>query len=312
MRGAFVKALLEIAGKDPKVYLLTGDLGFRILEPFIEKFPNQFLNVGVAEANLITAAAGLTSLGFKPFVYSIATFATLRPYEQIRNDICLQNLNVKIVGVGGGLAYSKAGPTHHSLEDVALMRTLPNMTIISPSCPYETYYVTKKLHNEKGPAYLRLERNPPGEISIQNSIFRIKKGIKIKKGKELALIASGNKIETIIEVEEILRKKGVNAGVYAFTTIKPLDTRMLQQISKEYSLIVTVEEHYINGGLGTAVLEFLSSKQPKPPAVLRLGVKNIFTPISAEYDKLIEFNKLTPPQISRSIIAHLHSSKQYK
>src|SRR4030042_5120910 len=176
MRAAFIRGLIKAADADPRGILMTGDLGYRFLEPFARKFPDRFLNIGVAEANLVTVAAGLSTTGYIPFIYSIATFASIRAYEQIRIDIAMQKLNVKIVGVGAGLAYNKAGPTHHSMEDVGLMRLLPDMTIISPIDIYETEAATAEIARHKGPIYLRLERNPKEPFYHKLPDFRIGKG----------------------------------------------------------------------------------------------------------------------------------------
>lgn len=301
MRQAFIQSLIRLAESNPKIYLLTGDLGYRVLEPFIEKFPNRFLNVGVAEANLITVSAGLASMGFIPFAYSIATFATLRPYEQIRNDVCLQNLGVKIVGVGGGLAYAKAGPSHHSVEDIALMRTLPNMTIIAPNQPSQIDQVLTQITNTQGPCYLRLERNPREDIKeVSAKKFKVGKGIQIKAGAKIAILATGNKIETALNVSRIFEKKGTSIAVFTFPTVQPLDLKLLLEIGREYSYIVTLEEHSILGGFGSSVLEFFASTKLQT-RILNLGLKKTFTPISSDYNELIKLHKLSPEQVANSI-----------
>lgn len=302
MRNEFVKALCEEAKKNKKIMLLTGDLGFNVLEPFANQFPGQFINVGVAEANLITISAGLASAGFIPFAYSIATFATMRPFEQIRNDISLQNLNVKIVGIGGGLAYGKAGPTHHSMEDIALMRLLPNMTIVSPSDPLEAYQATKALIKKKGPAYLRLEKDPDIKNYI-NHKFQIGKAQKIKQGKSAAIIATGAQVYNAVKVAKELEEGNINLGVYSFSTIQPLDIKLLSSIINDYSTIITLEEHRTSGGFGTAVEEFSYSRNfKKRTKIIKLGLKNIFSPFSASYNNLIDFHGISDKKIKRMII----------
>lgn len=301
MRKALVEALCEIAEKDKRVFVITGDLGYRVLESFQEKFPERFLNIGVAEANLVTVAAGLATMGFIPFIYSIANFAAIRPFEQIRNDVCLQNLNVKIIGIGGGLAYAKAGSTHHSLEDIALMRLLPNMTIVAPADPNETYVATKAIYMHRGPIYLRCERNPKSNIYEKVPDFKLGKAKEVKKGKKIALLATGAKVETAQAVAVILKKHNLDVAIYAFPTIKPLDRKVLSKISREVKLVITIEEHRIDGGFGSAVLEYFSEISSEVK-VKRFGIGDEFAGVSAEYDKLIYLYKLTPEQIAKSVI----------
>lgn len=303
MRKAFISALCKQAKKNKKIFLITGDLGFNIIEPFRDQFPDRFLNIGVAEANLVTVAAGLSTTGFIPFIYSIATFSSLRPFEQIRNDVALQNLNVKIVGVGGGLAYAKAGPTHHSVEDIAIMRSLPNMTIISPADPEQAFQATEAAINFQGPMYLRFEHNPEGTIPPKKELFKVGMGYLIKKGKDLAIITTGAQLYTGLAVSSILDSKKISAAVFSFPTIKPLDVKLLLKILKEFKLIVTIEEHRINGGLGTAAAEFvIEQNNSHNVKLLRFGLKDIFTPISAEYNLLLKLHGLTPKQIVSSIL----------
>lgn len=302
MRKAFVAAISELAKNDEKIFLVTGDLGYRFLDGFAQQFPKRFLNIGVAEANLITFAAGLSSLGFIPFVYSIATFATMRPFEQIRNDVSLQNLNVKIVGIGGGLAYTKAGPTHHSMEDIALMRTLPNMTIIAPSDPDETFQAVKSIVKFKGPVYLRLERNPDSKKIIKQKKFIIGKARLILKGKEIAIITTGVKLYTALEVNKLLQNNKIYCSVISFPTIQPLDRKMIKQIIQNHNYIFTIEEHRKTGGLGSAISEFLAEIQQKNISFLRFGLTDSYSPISASYNELLKYHKLTPEQISRVIL----------
>jgi transketolase len=301
MRQAFVRALCEEARQNKKVFLITGDLGFRILEPFAEEFPDRFLNIGVAEANMVTVAAGLASTGYIPFVYSIATFASMRPFEQIRNDVCLQNLNVKIVGIGGGLAYTKAGPTHHSMEDIGLMRLLPNMTIIAPQDPHQAYAATHAIIKQQGPTYFRLERNP--SAAVKKTLFKFGKGIVIEEGAEIALLATGVQVYTAIEVATQLKKNGVKAGVYAFPTIQPMDKKLLETLSRKYKLLVSIEEHRIDGGFGSCIAEFISSSKNKPH-LFRFGFGNSFTSVSTDYPSMIEYHGLSSKQIVSNILQY--------
>lgn len=303
MRQAFVRALCEEAGKNPKIYLLTGDLGFQVLDPFRSKFPKRFLNIGVAEANLATVAAGLASTGFIPFIYSIAAFVSMRPFEQIRNDISLQNRNVKIIGVGAGLAYTKAGPTHHSMEDIALMRALPNMTIVCPSDTDECYQATKQIARLKGPAYLRIERNPQDlQTPFKKPDFELGKGQLIKKGKKVAILTTGTKIAYASLISNTLSKMGINPAVYSFQTVNPLDEDLILKITKRFKTIVTLEEHRVTGGFGSAVAEFIvSPKNPNFNKVIKFGLKDSFCTISGDYETLLKHHAFTPEDIINSI-----------
>lgn len=307
MRNAFIKALCEVAQKDDRVFLITGDLGYKILEPFKEKFPKRFLNIGVAESNMVTVAAGLATVGFIPFIYSIANFSTMRPFEQIRNDICLQNLNVKIVGIGGGLTYGKSGPTHHSFEDIALMRLLPNMTIIIPSDPNETYAATKVIYKHKGPLYLRLEKNPKTNIYDTPPLFEIGKARIIRRGKRIVLFAVGVKVETAKVVARILEERGFDPAVYSLTTVWPLNEKFLSKISKTFDYIITIEEHKITGGFGSAILEY-NAKIFNHSRVINFGLKDKLFPVSADHEELMYLHGLTPKQIATSIVKRIKKS----
>lgn len=310
MRKAFIKALLETAKNDKKIFLITGDLGFNILEEYSRRFPKQFLNIGVAEANMMTFAAGLSTMGFKPVVYSIATFVSMRPYEQIRNDICLQNLNVKIVGIGGGLTYTKAGPTHHSMEDIAIMRCLPNIIILAPRDPEETYYATLKMMDYDGPAYLRIERNPDSSVHIPNKKFTVGRSQQIIKGKNVAIIATGAKIYDALDICEKLHQDDLYPSIYAFPTIRPLDKIRLKSIFKKYSLVLTIEEHKTQGGFGTAIEEYLCDLNPeRKPQIVKFGLKNSFSTISGSYSTLLKENSLLADQVAQVILDKVSKHK---
>lgn len=309
MRKAFIKALCQIAKENKKIFLITGDLGFNILEPFQESYPDRFLNIGVAEANLVTVAAGLATTGFIPFIYSIATFATMRPYEQIRNNISLQNLNVKIIGIGAGFAYTKAGPTHHSMEDISLMRLLPNFSVIAPTDPLETFYATTNISNFKGPVYMRLERNPDvSDFLLSPKIFKIGKAKEIYAGTEIAILTTGTKLYTGLKVQSLLKEKKYNPGLFSFSTIKPLDEKLLKKIAAKYSLLITIEEQYKDGGFGSIVSEHIAS-QNNHPFLLRFGFKNSYINQSWDYSSLLAKNDLLPEQILRKILKFIKTVK---
>lgn len=298
MRASFIRALSEEAAKDNRILLLTADLGHGVIEPFIEKFPNRFINMGVAEADMIAVAAGLSLSGKIPVTYSIATFTTMRCYEQIRNDVCLQNTKVIIVGVGGGLHYGPSGPTHHALEDIAIMRVLPNMTILCPSTPKESYALTKLAIHHKGPVYLRLGKSGDKEVYTDLPKIKIGKGVILRQGKDVCIFATGSMVSTALMVSDGLLKRKIKAAVINIHTIKPLDLKLILDFAKKTKNIYSLEEHHIIGGLGSAISEVLAESKLNHYNFKRIGVPDIFYNFvgSQEYlqDKLsISFEKIT-------------------
>ncbi len=294
MRAAFIRGLIKAAERDSKIMLITGDLGYRFLEPFTEKFPDRFINIGVAEANLVTVAAGLAAAGWKPFIYSIATFASMRCYEQIRTDIVMQNLNVKIVGIGAGLAYNKAGPTHHSMEDIALMRMLPGMGIVSPHDQQQTEKITASLAKTSTPAYLRIEANPLRQVLQSQTL----------QNTDMAFLVTGTKLWLADEVQKKLFKIGIRSNIFRFPIISPLDKKRLKEICRTYKIAATIEEHRVTGGFGSAVGEYILENN-KTMKLLKFGLKDIFTPISASYENLLKYHGLTAGNIVRRIISSM-------
>jgi transketolase len=254
MRTAFIETLLEEAARDPNVWLLTGDLGYSVLEKFSERFPDRYINAGVSEQNMAGMAAGLALSGKNVFAYSIANFATLRCLEQIRNDICYHNANVTMVGVGGGLSYGTQGYTHHAVEDIAVTRALPNMTVVCPGDPVETRWATRALARNNGPAYLRLGKAGEPTLHAQSlDGLAIGKAVRLRPGDTVTLISTGNMLEDAILTADLLRAQGVDAGVVSLPTIKPLDKEIVRAESGRVDLICTLEEHVAYGGLAEAV-----------------------------------------------------------
>lgn len=288
MRTAFINTLHELAKKDKNIFLLNGDLGFSVLEKFTKSYPDRSLNMGVAEANMIGVAAGLALSGKTVFVYSIIPFVTARVFEQVRNDVALQKVNVKIVGVGSGLTYGQLGPTHHSIEDIALMRALPNMTVVCPGDPYETAEATKALAALKGPAYLRIGKKGEPIVHKHTPPFKIGEGILIKKGHDGTLIAIGNMLALANTVVEALAKKGKLVRLISMHTVKPLDQRIIKKAMKETPAIFTLEEHNVIGGLGSAVAEALAENNQNKKTIHfhRFGINDRFTITAGSHDFL--------------------------
>ncbi len=263
--------------RDPDIVLLTGDLGFRAFEPVVAAFPDRFINVGIAEANMIGVAAGLALTGKKPIAYSIATFASMRCYEQIRTDICYHNLNVKIVGVGGGYNYAHQGVTHHTVEDLAIMRALPNMKVVCPTNSWEAAGAVAAMLRESGPTYLRLGKSPGQDFSRPGEVFQTGKGYVIKEGSEIVLFCTGNVLDLALEVARtVLEKSGRVVGVVTLPTVKPIDRELLLLAAAQAKALFTLEEHSTIGGLGSAVADVLVHSRSPRPAFRAFGFPDRF------------------------------------
>lgn len=285
MRGAFIRALLDLAEKDERIHLVVGDLGFGIVEPFAQRFPKQYLNVGVAEQNMTGIAAGMALCGKIVFTYSIGNFPSLRCLEQIRNDVCYHNADVKIVSVGGGLGYGALGITHHNTEDIAIMRALPQMVVVAPGDPVEVELAMPAIVNQVGPCYLRLGRSGEARLHDSEVNFRLGKAIQVREGEDLCLIATGAILENVDRAAEQLARQGLHARVLSMHTVKPLDTDAVLAAARETPAIVTVEEHSIIGGLGSAVSETLAESSEFKVPFKRLALPSAFTSLvgSQEY-----------------------------
>lgn len=252
MRKTFINTLMECAKKDKSIFVLVGDLGFSVFEEFASLFPDRYINVGVAEQNMTGIAAGLAHEGYKVITYSIGNFNTLRCFEQIRNDICYHNLNVKIISVGAGFSYGTSGYTHFAIEDIAAMRLLPNMRIYSPSTINEMEFVTKQIFLENYPCYVRIGSSA---LNLDYEIKKDKINI-IKEGKDILVLATGNILSNVIEASKLLEDKGISICIASVYSLEPFDTDFLKEKIKDIKKIVTVEEHGI-GGLYSIVSEIL-------------------------------------------------------
>jgi len=260
MRRAFVNKLTELVSNDKNIYLLTGDLGFSVFDDFRQRFPSNFINMGLSEANMIGVAAGMAMEGKCVFVYSIIPFVTFRVLEQIRNDICLQRLPVKIVGVGEGLTYGPSGPTHHAIEDIGVMSSLPNMVVLSPGDPVEVEKIVGESVHLSSPCYIRLGKNGEPVVNLSNSEIKIGVGNVVKDGNDLAIITTGNMLSSCVNVANSLEGKGISAMVVSLHTIKPLDGKLLDTIAQKFEDIFVVEEHISSCGLGSKVAYYYADK----------------------------------------------------
>jgi len=277
MRGAFFRALVDLADQDERVHLVVGDLGFGVVEEFARRFPKRFLNAGVAEQNMTGIAAGLALSGKIVFTYSIANFPTLRCLEQVRNDVCYHNANVKIVAVGGGLAYGALGATHHATEDLAILRALPRMVVVAPGDPAEAEAATRAVSAYAGPCYLRLGRAGEAKVHRTQIEFVLGKAIEMRQGRDVTLISTGGMLGTAMQVAELLLDAEVQARVLSMHTLKPLDTAAIESAARETGAIFTLEEHSVVGGLGGAVAEFLAENAEPPVVFKRFGLPSEFS-----------------------------------
>jgi transketolase len=261
MRDAFATKICELAAQDERIWLLTGDLGHHVLEKFAECFPNRYINVGVAEQNMSGVATGLALCGKIVFTYSLPTFLLFRSLEQIRNDIAYHNVNVKLVGIGGGVSYGALGYTHFGVEDVAITRILPNMAVVSPGDPIETRLATQAVVDWQGPCYLRLGKSQAPIVHHTDPDFKIGKAILVREGVDVTLIGTGSALPDVVQAAELLANQHISAEVLSMPTVKPLDEERLLQAINTTRLLCVVEEHGEIGGLADAVARCLVDNQ---------------------------------------------------
>ena len=304
MRNAFIRGLTALAESDDRVVLLTGDLGYKIFDDFAARFPGRFINAGVAEQNMVGVATGLALEGFRPFVYSIATFATLRCFEQIRNDVCYNDVPVTVVGVGGGFSYGANGPTHHATEDIAIMRTLPNMTVVCPGDPVEAELAVAAGALHGGPLYLRLGRAGDPAVHPVPPSMRIGKSIQLREGNDDALVSTGGMLPVAMAATDLLEAENVSCRVISMHTVKPLDAAALQVCCSETEALFTLEEHSRIGGLGSAVGEWISDSG-EPCKLTCFGSEDRFADTAGSQDYLRQQQGLSAEQIATKVMERL-------
>ncbi len=302
MRNAFASEIKALAAKDEKVVLLSGDIGNRLFNPYKEAFPNRFYNCGVAEANMTSMAAGMAMCGLKPVTYTIAPFNTTRCLEQIRVDLCYHNLPVIVIGVGAGLAYANLGATHHACEDIALLRSLPNMCVVCPGDAVEVKLALRAALHHAGPVYIRLGKKNEPVIHLQDPDFKIGRGIIVEEGSAVCLLSTGNMLPVAIEAGKLLRNRGITARVVSMHTVKPLDAELLQQTFSNFKLVATVEEHSLIGGLGGSIAEWLIDQPLPSTRLLRFGSEDNFLHYSGNQENARQILGLTAQNICESVI----------
>ena len=303
MRSKFNDTLLEIARKDDRIFMILADIGYGEIEPFAQAFPDRFFNVGVAEQNMVGIAAGLALSGKKVFVYSIANFPIFRCLEQIRNDVCYHHLDVTVVTVGGGFAYGQCGASHHGVQDIAVMRALPHMLVVAPADPVETALAVRAIHQEGGPSFLRLQRAGDPVVHAEKPDFTLGKAIKLRSGKDVTLIGTGGILPNVLQAADILAEKGISASVLSMHTIKPIDRETIIAEAQKTKAFVTIEEHSIIGGLGSAVAEVLAEVKADTPLFKRLGIDDEFCHAVGGQEYLREKTGLSPDGIAHSVEA---------
>lgn len=276
MRNIFLNYLIEQAALDPNLYLVVGDVGYSVIEKFQERYPQRMINAGVAEQNMIGMAAGLAMAGKNVYVYSIVPFACMRNFEQIRIDICYQNLPVKIVGNGGGFSYAQAGVTHHALEDVAIMRALPGMTVVSPGSKKEVGDLMAQINTLSGPVYLRLANNEELVTYQDQTTCKLGKAIELIPHDEVMIVGTGNGLDLAWQTCKALEAAGISVGLISMPTIKPLDGEFLLTRHKNLKALFTIEEHSVIGGLGEAVARFVAETMQNKIIFKSFGVQDFY------------------------------------
>jgi transketolase len=304
VRDAFIRTLTTLAETRPDLMLITADLGFGVLNDWIARFPKQFLNAGVAEQNMTGLAAGMALEGRTVITYSLGSFPTVRCLEQIRNDVCFHHANVKIVTVGGGMSYGPVGASHHATEDLAIMRALPNMVVISPGDLWETAEATRALLNLPGPAYLRLDKSAAEPTNLPGERFHLGQIRVVRQGWDVTLAATGGILGEALHAANLLAVRGVTCRVLSVHTVKPLDHATLQAAARETGGIVTIEEHSLDGGMGGAVAESLLDAGATPGFFLRFGLRS-FSNVVGSQTYLRKVYGLDAAAIATAILARL-------
>ena len=301
MRTAFLKTLLELARQDSRIVFITGDLGFSVVEPFMNELPKQFVNAGVAEQNMTGMAVGMALSGKIVFTYSIANFPTLRCLEHIRNDVCYHKANVKIVAVGGGFAYGAMGATHHATEELGIMRMLPEILVLAPADPMEARHATRAIIEHRGPVYMRLGKAGEPAVHSGEINFKIGEAILLRDGTDLTLISTGSSLQTASQVADKLAERGIQTRVLSMHTLKPLDETAILSAARETRAIATLEEHSVIGGLGSAVAEILAETEEVRVPFRRIGLPSSFSPHIGTQEYMREKHGLDADSLVRNL-----------
>lgn len=306
MRNAFAKQITELAQRDERVVLLSGDIGNRLFDDLKAKCPDRFFNCGVAEANMIGMAAGMAMSGLRPVCYTITPFITYRCMEQIRIDVCYHHVPVVVVGTGAGLSYASLGATHHSCEEMGMLRLLPGLAVVAPADAMEVRGALKAALNHPHPVYIRIGKKGEPVIHETEPSFQIGKAISLREGKDICLLSTGTLLPVVLETADLLAAQNISAKVVSFHTIKPLDEATLAKAFADYQLVVTIEEHSILGGLGGSVAEWLADHSPAKARLLRCGTADEFLHETAEQEEAREHFGLTAAAMAARIKGFLN------
>lgn len=294
-RQSYGEALLELGKENEKIVVFDADLSNATKTSlFAKEFPNRFFDMGIAEQNMISTAAGMATCGKTPYASTFAVFAAGRAYDQIRNSVCYPNLNVKICATHAGVTVGEDGATHQMIEDISLMRTLPNMTVISTSDDLQTKWAVKEISKIDGPVYLRLSRLATPAIYDEEQSFEIGKAVQIGNGTDATIFATGVTVSEAIKAQEMLKENGVDVRVVDVHTIKPIDKEMIVKCAKETGKLISIEDHNVIGGLGSAIAEVLTDEYPSK--LIRLGINDMFGK-SGKATELMEYFGITAEEI---------------
>ena len=298
MREAFIRALSDLAEHDERIMLVNGDLGFGVLADFIERFPTQYVNAGVAEQNMTAIACGMALTGARAYTYSIGNFPTLRCLEQLRNDVCYHGSNVTVVAVGGGFSYGQLGVSHFATEDLAVMRPLPGMCVVAPSDPWQAYQLTLQLHARGGPAYLRIDKGsaglPPGKVELG-------KVRQVRDGYDAIVFATGAILSEAIAAADALSRDGIEIRIVDVHTIKPLDVDAICAAGAQCGHVFTLEEHVIVGGLGSAIAEVCAEAGVPLKSFRRLGLGDAFPDIVGDQNYLRACSRIDARHVAKAV-----------
>lgn len=296
-RQSYGEALLELGKENEKIVVFDADLSTATkTKLFAEEFPNRFFDMGIAEQNMISTAAGMATCGKIPYASTFAIFAAGRAYDQIRNSVCYPNLNVKVCATHAGITVGEDGATHQMIEDISLMRTLPNMIVISTSDDIQTKWAVKEISKIEGPVYLRLSRFATPAIYDESQKFKIGKAIQIGDGIDGTIFATGVTVSEALKAQENLKKKGLNVRVVDIHTIKPIDKEMIIKCAKETKMLISIEDHNVIGGLGSAISEVLT--ECYPTKLIRLGINDTFGK-SGKAEELMKYFGITASDIEK-------------
>ncbi len=300
MRNTYLKEVYNLAAKDRNVLSLVADNGMIVYDDFRRDFPEQYFNFGISEGHMITAAAGMASCGKIPFAYTIGAFLAYRSFEFIRLDVCLQKMNVKIVGIGAGMSYGYLGPTHHTTEDIAVLRTLPNLTLLSPASAKETKALVNYAYELNGPIYIRLGNNLKEELYPEDVQVIPGKGTVLKEGNDIVIFSTGDITYHVMTAAKRLEEEGIHATVISMHTIKPFDSQLVVDMAQRSTKLFTVEEHSIIGGLGSAVAEVLTDNGCSS-GLKRIGLNDVFAHGYGNQEQVRKANGLDADGIYNSI-----------